>query len=183
MKLDGSPYSEEEATRMDEFNVLRAKLEQKDAELAALKERLAQMEAALRPFVTHASYLPLTCGDGYEVDYRASAGSKHAITIEDFVCAAKAVLTDAPSDSVVVPREALDAQHALGYRDAHIEIRDQGKVVVPMEKLREMQEYIDGNLVPVGNQIAVVNQLHARTALLDWLAALLKETGCSTVEE
>jgi len=55
--------------------------------------------------------------------------------------------------------------------------------VVPMEKLREMQEYIDGNLVPVGNQIAVVNQLHARTALLDWLAALLKETGCSTVEE
>ena len=96
---------------------------------------------------------------------------------------AEAALTDAPRDSVVVPREALDAQHALGYRDAHIEIRGQGKVVVPMEKLREMQEYIDGNLVPVGNQIAVVNQLHARTALLDWLAALLKETGCSTVEE
>ena len=49
-------------------------------------------------------------------------------------------------------------------------------VAVEREFMRDLQEYVEANYTPVGNQLAVVGQLHARNSLRDdRLAELLKE--------
>jgi len=72
--------------------------------------------------------------DAYEIEDNLQDGVLGIIGL----CNAALSLTSPPTDKVLVTKEFIDGQHAIGFRDAHLTLINQGKVVVDLEKLREV---------------------------------------------
>ena len=74
---------------------------------------------------------------------------------------------------MLVTKEFIDGQHAIGFRDAHLSLINQGKVVVERDKLLaiEWRAYDDS-----GYWCVACNELFHDGHKDDcWLASLLKE--------
>ena len=83
-----------------------------------------------------------------------------------------------PTDKMLVTKEFIDGQHAIGFRDAHLTIINQGKVVVDREKLREIEwEPFTHTAVscPVCKLVFVHTDKQRHHMPDCWLGALLKD--------